>query len=111
MKKGKDRRRFNGAFVVLGKGMLFQCREWHALSLGARSLYILVKSKFTGSNNGGLCVSYSEATRYGGLKSSQTVSRCFKELEVKGWIKATERGGLFRRPTKYQLTGTFDKHF
>ena len=43
-----------------------------------------------------------------GLKNSGSRCRAFKELEDKGWIKRTERGGLYRHFNEYELTGEFD---
>ena len=109
MKKGKGDV-YKLPFVPLGKNMIFNCQEWRELNPAARDVYIMLKAKFNGKNNGDLQLYYSELQKVRGLRNAQTISRAFKELENSGWIERTEAGGLFRKASKYRLTGKFDVH-
>ena len=101
------RKKFNN-FIMLGRDMLLHCGEWKRLSPAAKLVYITLKAKHNGSNNGEICLHYTELEAGRGLGSPSTVSNAFKELEKKGWIKRTSYGGLFRIPNKYGMTGRFD---
>ncbi len=100
---------WNPPFAAIGKSIWLKDPEWRQFSPGARDLYALLKCSFDGHNNGALTVFYSQLRGVRGLSSSRTISKAFSELEKAGWIEATERGGMFRRPTKYRLTGKTDR--
>ena len=95
------------SFVMLPREML-RSQEWKKLSPAAKILYIYVKARYNGTNNGEISLHYSELRDIKGLSSDPTISRAFKELEEKDWIKIINRGGLFRRINEYTLTGRFD---
>ena len=77
---------------------------WRSLSGPAVKLYIELRSRYNGSNNGDLSVSLDEAARLLGLGKA-TVSRAFKELESKGFIKMNQPGEWYRRrATTYVVT-------
>jgi len=109
MKKGR-RDQHCPPFVRLGKELLFNRREWWDLSPRAHNLYLLLKGKFNGQNNGKLKLYYSEVQKLEirGLKSPESISRGFAELERKGWIARAKIGGLHRFVNEYGLTGRFD---
>ena len=100
----------NRSFVMLGRSMLLRDPEWQGLGISAKVAYVYLKAKFNGSNNGRIRLYYSELQQVRGLSSSSTISRAFKELEKKGWIKRTRLGGLHRYFNEYELTGKQDDH-
>lgn len=102
MNRKKDKR---SPFVGLSRNML-KSKEWRQdLRPAEREIYILIKYKFTGSNNGEIMLYYSEIED---MYSSATISKALKGLESKGWIKRTRCGGLYRFKNEYELTGKHD---
>ena len=106
MKKGK--RDTYSSFVALDRKTIFHCESFRRLSPPAVTLYVYLKAKFNGANNGKIRFHYSELKGVKGFCSPETISRTFKELEGAGWIKRTHIGGLYRFQNEYQLTGQFD---
>ena len=90
--------------------MLLRSIEWKSLTPSAKLLYLYLKAKYDGSNNGEIQLHYSELKGVQGISSDSTVSKAFRELEKKGWIKRTRFGGLYRYINKYELTGNYDDH-
>jgi hypothetical protein len=109
MKKGKRDQR-SPPFVRLAKELLFKHHEWWSLRPGARDIYLLLKAKYNGSNNGSIRLYYSEIRerKICGLRSSKAISSAFRELERAGWIERTRLGGLYRHLNDYRLTGKHD---
>ena len=107
--KGRKNVRFYD-FMMLGRDMVLHCDEWKQLSPSAKILYICVKAKHNGTNNGNIILHYSELEAVEGLRSPSTVSKAFKELAQKGWITKTSNGGMYRIPNKYGLTGRYDDY-
>ncbi len=106
MKKGR-RDTHSSSFVALPRGMILG-PEWKSLSPGARCLYINLKAKFNGANNGEIKLCYSELKDTAGFRSPKSISAGLKELEGAGWIVRTHFGGLYRFQNLYRLTGRFD---
>lgn len=80
--------------------------EWRlGLSPTERDIYIMLKYKFVGTNNGEIILHYSELSD---MYSSATIAKAFKGLEAKGWVQRTHYGGMFRYTNKYALTGKYD---
>ena len=105
MKPGKRKDRLP-PFVALGRGML-KTIEWReGLTASEKVLYIHLKAKFVGINNGELCLHYSELK---GLMAKGTACTAFKGLEEKGWIEKTRQGGLYRFTNLFRLTGKYDE--
>jgi len=104
MKPGK-RRRFP-PFVALSREML-RSIEWRTgLIPSEKILYIHLKSKFVGHNNGELYLHYSEMED---MMATGTIAQAFKGLIEKGWIaKEQHIGGKYRFQVKYRLTGKCD---
>ena len=67
-----------------------------------------MKGKYNSNNNGKLKLYYSELRRIKGLKCSRSISKGFRELEKKEWIRRTKLGGMYGRPNEYELTGIHD---
>lgn len=89
---------------------MLRSHEWKILKPAAKILYIHLKGKYNGHNNGEIRLYYSELKGIQGLSSPSTVSKAFKELEEKGWIKKTKLGGLYRSINEYELTGNYDDY-
>jgi DNA-binding HxlR family transcriptional regulator len=83
--------------------------NWRQLSPAAKIIYLYLKSKYNGSNNGQIRLHYSELQDICGLKNPRVISAAFKELESQGWITRTKIGGLHRFTNEYQLTGKYDE--
>jgi hypothetical protein len=107
--KGRKKVRFYD-FLMLGRDTVLHSEDWKQLSPRAKVLYLHIKAKHTGTNNGNICLHYSELRTEKGFSSDETISGAFKELERKGWITRTSMGGLHRTPTKYGLTGRYDDY-
>jgi hypothetical protein len=106
--KRKKDKRFN-SFVAIPRKTL-RSTEWKGLSSAAKILYLYLKSKYNGNNNGSIRLYYSELKGIKGLSSDSTISNAFKELEQKEWIKRIKIGGLYRFFNDYELTGKFDDY-
>ena len=109
MSRARRRNRAYKSFVMLPRKML-RSQEWKKLGPAAKILYIHLKGKYNGYNNGEIRLYYSELKGIQGLLSPSTVSKAFKELEEEGWIKRTKLGGLYRSVNEYELTGNFDDY-
>ncbi|MBI2094934.1 MAG: hypothetical protein HYT89_02065 [Candidatus Omnitrophica bacterium] len=92
-------------FVPLDKRMLLHSPEWRDLGSSAKVLYMQIKAKHTGSNNGQIRLYYSELK---GMMADKTISRAFKQLEAKGWICREKIGGEHRWVNDIRLTGKYD---
>ncbi|MFH1800234.1 MAG: hypothetical protein ABH891_05260 [Candidatus Omnitrophota bacterium] len=105
MKPGKRSNKLP-PFVPLPREML-KLPEWRSgLSNSAKVLYIHLKHKFVGHNNGEICLHYSEVRD---ILAPGTISRAFKELEEKDWIRREQQiGGKYRFTVYYRLTGKHD---
>lgn len=91
-------------FVAISRTAL-KSKEWETLSSSTKVVYLHLKLKFVGHNNGEIILHYSELKD---MFSSSTIAKAFKELESKGWIERTHVGGLYRYINKYKLTGKYD---
>lgn len=58
---------------------------WGSLSVGPRALYVELKRRFNGSNNGSVILSYRDAAKSVNAHRN-TVGRWFAELEARGFI-------------------------
>ncbi len=99
----KGRSRNEGQYFLLPYSMT-RSEAWRSLGGYALKVFIELRCRFNGSNNGALRLSYDEATRLlGGSKS--TVARAFKELEEKGFIVKTKEGRWYGRlATEWRVT-------
>ncbi|WIT10763.1 hypothetical protein PFX98_17845 [Paucibacter sediminis] len=66
---------------------------WLALSFSARALYMQLRVKLKQTNNGNIDATLS-TLRHAGFKSSSTVAKVLRELEVVGLIAKTRQGGI-----------------
>ncbi|NRP19899.1 hypothetical protein LPJGGPFB_03157 [Ensifer adhaerens] len=72
---------------------LLASAAWRSLSVYSKLLYIEIKRRYNGNNNGDISLSHREAQDLMGC-SNKPIPAAFKELEVKGFIKAAERGSF-----------------
>ncbi len=93
------------SFVMVYRALL-KDPTFQGLSNSAKVLYIYLRAKFNRKTYSEVSLAYSEVK----FMSSKTVSRCFKELQEKGFIKKIKHGGLYGGVTTYKFTGEF-KHF
>ena len=104
-KDGRD----SPPFIRCEKDMLLNCKEWKELTSAAKLLYVYIKLKYNGSNNGKIRLPYSELRGIKGISSSKTISNAQSELIKKGWISVTQHGGMYRYFNLYKLTWRFDR--
>ena len=93
-------------FVAVRKDML-RDPEWRKLSFSAMVLYLYMRAKFNTKTLGTVSLPYSEMKD---MMSSKTVSKAFKTLEEKGWIKKTKQGGMYGGACIYEFSGPY-RHF
>jgi DNA-binding transcriptional ArsR family regulator len=98
MKPRKRRKHHNdgdGQYMVLSYSLL-NSEAWRTLSGPAVKVFLELRTRFHGGNNGKLHMSLEEAA--GLLKLGKaTVMRAFKELEERGLILCTRRGQWYGR--------------
>jgi len=81
---------------------------WRSLSGPAVKVWVELRCRFNGNNNGKLSLSLDEAARLLGIGKA-TAQRAFAELEEKGFIKMTKRGQWYGRlATEWAVT---DRHY
>ncbi|MEM8650077.1 MAG: hypothetical protein AAGF54_06065 [Pseudomonadota bacterium] len=72
---------------------LMDSLAWQSLSMNARCLYIELKRRFNGTNNGNISLSHREAARLLNL-TTKPVTKAFKELEEKGFVYPAIKGSF-----------------
>jgi hypothetical protein len=70
---------------------------WLSLSCQARCLLIELQALYNGTNNGELFLSVRDAAKAIGTTKKDHASAAFRELEDRGFIRATRRGTRTRR--------------
>ena len=83
---------------------LIESEAWRWLRPISQSVYIELRRRFNGSNNGKISLSLSEAAHI--LKASKSsISAALKQLETHGFIKLVKKGYFTRRmASEYALT-------
>ena len=105
----KGRRRAAPPFIML-QWWIFDCPAYRTMKPGPRSLLWELVRRYNGSNNGSIGLGQREAASALGIKRADTVAGYFAELEQRGFIAATRRGGFnmkdpsARRATEWRLT-------
>jgi DNA-binding transcriptional MocR family regulator len=78
--------------------------SWRSLSGAAVKVYLELRSRYHGGNNGKLSLSLEEGAKLLGL-GKMTISRAFQELERKGFIVMMKQGHWYgRMATEYRVT-------
>jgi biotin operon repressor len=85
----------NGQYVPLPYAMLHS-PAWRSLSGSAVKVFLELRTRFHGANNGRLTLSLDEAARLLGLGKA-TVKRALEELQEKGLVVQTRRGQWYGR--------------
>jgi hypothetical protein len=83
----------NGPTYVMLHHWVMRTPAWRSLSVYARCLYIEMRGRYNGSNNGDISFSYREAEELLGV-SNKPIPQAFRDLEDRGFIKATQRGAF-----------------
>jgi biotin operon repressor len=84
-----------GQFVPLPYTMLHSA-AWRSLSGQAIKVFLELRTRFHGANNGRLILSLEEASRLLGIGKA-TVQRALDELQEKGFVVRTRRGQWYGR--------------
>jgi DNA-binding transcriptional MocR family regulator len=81
-----------GRFVMLPE-WLQKSEAWATLKPGPRALYIELKRRFDGGNNGAIFLSHRDAAQALNV-NKDTVARWFADLQERGFITMTQGGHL-----------------
>ena len=87
-KKGRG----GGQFVMLNE-WLQKSEAWATMRPGPRALYIELKRRFTGHNNGDIFLSQRDAAKALHV-SKDTATAYFRDLAARGFIEMTQGGHL-----------------
>ena len=72
---------------------LLDSAAWRSLSYASQSLYVLLRRKLLGTNNGNISATLGDLKHYG-WKSSSTLANALKELQTLGLLAVTRQGGI-----------------
>lgn len=81
-----------GKYIQLSEWLL-KSTAWRHASVYERGLYIEIKRRYNGSNNGDIPLSHREACDLLGC-SNRPVLTAFRGLQMKGFIKARVKGSF-----------------
>ena len=99
----KGRSKYDEQFLPIPYSMA-SSDAWRCLSGAAVKVYVELRSRYNGSNNGRLFLSLNDAARLLGI-GKQTAMRAFDDLEEKGFIVMTKRGNWYgRTATEWRVT-------
>jgi hypothetical protein len=85
---------------------LLRTPAWRSLTAQSRAVYIEIAQRFNGSNNGEIALSVRQAAERVSI-AKDTASKCFRELEAKGFIRRNVCGSFnwkARHATTWILT-------
>jgi len=88
----KGRNTQKASFIQLHRWML-DSDAWKSLSVYSRCLYLEIKRRYYGANNGGISFSHREAEKLLNC-SNKPVMKAFRELQEKGFIKPQQKGAF-----------------
>lgn len=72
---------------------LLDSMAWRSLGYASQSLFLLMRRKLLGTNNGNISATLGDLKHYG-WTSSSTLARALKELQTLGFIAVTRQGGI-----------------
>ena len=109
-KMNKNGRNAFGRFIQLSH-WLMDTSAWKSLSPTARSLYLEIKKRYNGYNNGDIAFSEREAASAVGV-TQKTIAKAFSALQDRGFISVVQKGsfsqkttlGSYGRSTRWLLT-------
>ncbi len=103
----KGRSKGDGQYMTLPYAMVHH-PAWRGLSSAAVKVFIELRSRFNGANNGKLSLSLEEGAGLLAMSKS-TVARALIELERTGFIIKTKQGKWYgRQATEWRVT---DQHY
>lgn len=98
-----NKRKGEGQYAPLPYGML-KSDAWRDLSGSAVKLFLELHTRFNGSNNGNVRLSYEEAAEALGMGKA-TVHRAYRDLVVKGFLVLENEGNFYHRQAhEWRLT-------
>jgi hypothetical protein len=92
-------------FVAVFREML-NSAAWENIGNPARVAYIHIKSKCVSQDPGEITLSFDAMEKF---MTRQTYARALRELEKFGFIKRTQRGGLYRKRNYFLLIDEWKK--
>jgi hypothetical protein len=99
----KGRNEDGGQYAPLPYPML-QSAAWRSLQGSSIKVWLEIRSRYNGGNNGKLTLSLDEGARILGIGKA-TVNRATKELEDKGFLVRTKRGAWYgRQASEWRVT-------
>lgn len=105
--KGRSKR--SSPFVKLPHYVL-KSDAYRSLKPGPVALLVQIVLRYNGSNNGQIALGRREACEAINISDKDTASKYFRELDEKGFIKATKQGAFnmkdpsARRATEWAIT-------
>ena len=96
----KKKRNKYPPFVMLPNKMI-DSKAWQELSCYARTVYIEIKRRYNGKNDGNLSYTYREGIK---IMSKKRFTKALKELLNNGLIDIIRSGGLFNRCSIFGLS-------
>lgn len=72
---------------------LIDSLAWRALSYSSQSVYIAMRRRLQGTNNGNISAALGDMKHYG-ITSDPTLSKALRELRTVGLIAVTRQGGI-----------------
>ena len=103
MGRRRNKKSGEGQFAPLPYAML-KSEAWRNLSGAAVKVFLELHTRFNGSNNGNVRLSYAEASDALGLGKA-TVKRAFDDLRDKGFVVLHREGNwYYRRAHEWRLT-------
>ncbi|MDD9731666.1 helix-turn-helix domain-containing protein [Mameliella sp. AT18] len=103
MARRGSKKRGEGQYAPLPYAML-KSDAWRSLSGVAVKVFLELHTRFNGSNNGTLRLSYAEAAVLLGVGKA-TVKRGFEDLQAKGFVVLVRKGNWYHRQAhEWRLT-------
>lgn len=103
MTKRSSKKMGEGQYAPLSYAML-KSDAWRHLSGAAVKVFLELHTRFNGSNNGKLRLSYAEAAEALGMGKA-TVQRAFRDLQDKGFLVLVREGNWYNRQAhEWRLT-------
>lgn len=100
---GRSKHKSEGQYLPLPYAQL-RSEAWRSLSGAAVRLWLELHTRFNGSNNGTLTLSYAEAGEVLGMGKA-TVQRAYKELVQNGFLVLEKEGNWYHRKAhEWRLT-------